>query len=31
MNKKSIWAVFSGVLFIIVVTTLVDMQSGRRA
>jgi hypothetical protein len=31
MNKKSIWAVFAGVLFIIVVTTLVDMQSGRRA
>ena len=25
MNKKSIWAVFAGVLFIIVVTTLVDI------
>jgi len=31
MNKKSIWTVLAGVLFIIVVTTLVDMQSGRRA
>jgi len=25
VNKKSIWAVFAGVLFIIVVTTLVDI------
>jgi hypothetical protein len=25
MNKKSIWAVFAGILFIIVVTTLVDI------